>query len=547
MKNIPSISTLSLTLLLIFSCASAAEAASAADAHEHFLECLSHESMNNTYYDNDVHPTNSASFASVLEFSIRNLRFASESTPKPQVIITPEHESQIPPVIYCARKTDTEIRVRSGGHDLEGLSYVSQNRFVIIDLINLSEIRINVEEKTAWVESGATLGSLYYRIAEKSSTLAYPAGLCPTVGIGGQFSGGGEGTLLRKYGLAADNIIDARIVDVEGRILDRKSMGEDLFWAIRGGGGASFGVIVSWKIQLVDVPEKVTVFTVNRALEQNATQLIQRWQEVAPELDRDLFIGIFFFGLSSAVTGANPTILASFFSLFLGDVDRLLPMLEEKFPELGVTRKDCAEMSWVESTLYFAAAPIIPPPEPLPLEFLLNRTQPGLRLLKMKSDYAVKPISAEALEGLYTMMYDSEAAESFELMLPYGGRMSEIPESAIPFPHRKAYMFKVALTVAWKDSLAQDSDKYISWSRRYHSYMTPYVSMNPRATYFNNRDLDIGVNNADGNTSYAQASVWGVKYFGDNFDRLVRVKGEVDPHNFFKNEQSIPPCGKKED
>ncbi|XP_042026622.1 tetrahydrocannabinolic acid synthase-like [Salvia splendens] len=541
--KIPSIPTLSLTLLLIFSCASAASA----DAHEDFLTCLSHESMNNTYFANDVHSTASSSFDSVLQFSIRNLRFASESTPKPQVIITPEHESQIPPVIYCAKQYGVEIRVRSGGHDLEGLSYVSQNQFVIIDLINMSEINIDVEEKTAWVQSGATLGTLYYRIAEKSSTLAYPAGLCPTVGVGGQFSGGGEGTLLRKYGLAADNVIDARIIDVNGKIMDRKSMGEDLFWAIRGGGGASFGVIVAWKVQLVDVPEKVTVFTVNRALEQNATQLIQRWQEVAPKLDRDLFIGIFFFGLTAAQTGANPTILASFFSLFLGEVDRLLPILEERFPELGVRKEDCLEMSWIESTVYFATAPIIPPPAPLPLEFLLNRTQPGLRLLKMKSDYAVKPISAEALEGLYTQFYEHEAAESFELMLPYGGRMTEISESAIPFPHRSAYIFKVALTVAWKESLAHDSEKYISWSRRYHSYMTPYVSKNPRATYYNNRDLDIGVNNVDGNTSYTQASAWGVKYFGDNFDRLVRVKSVVDPHNFFKNEQSIPPCSKKED
>lgn len=71
--------------------------------------------------------------------------------------------------------------------------------------------------------------------------------------------------------------------------------------------------------------------------------------------------------------------------------------------------------------------------------------------------------------------------------------------------------------------------------------MTPYVSNNPREAYINYRDLDIGKNKKFGNTSYEQATIWGTKYFKNNFDRLVRVKTNCDPSNFFKNEQSIPP------
>ncbi|KAF3621385.1 putative pentatricopeptide repeat-containing protein, mitochondrial-like [Capsicum annuum] len=96
--------------------------------------------------------------------------------------------------------------------------------------------------------------------------------------------------MLCKFGLTVDNVLDARLVDVNGRILDRKSMGEDVFWAIKGGGGASFGVILGFKIQLVRVPQIVTYFRVERFLDQNATDAIVQWQNVANKIDNHLFM-----------------------------------------------------------------------------------------------------------------------------------------------------------------------------------------------------------------------------------------------------------------
>jgi FAD/FMN-containing dehydrogenase len=116
--------------------------------------------------------------------------------------------------------------------DDEGLSYRSARAdagpFAVVDLAGFRSVRVTRgTPATAWVDSGATLGELYYAIGKVSDRLAFPAGLCPTVGVGGHLSGGGFGMLLRRHGLAADHVVNA-----EGRLLNRTTMGRDvfLFW-----------------------------------------------------------------------------------------------------------------------------------------------------------------------------------------------------------------------------------------------------------------------------------------------------------------------------
>ncbi|XP_072150118.1 berberine bridge enzyme-like Cyn d 4 [Setaria viridis] len=108
--------------------------------------------------------------------------------------------------------------------------------FAVLDLGELRAIHIDASRAEAWVGSGATLGELYYAAAAANQKFGFPAGNCPTVGVGGHLSGGGFSALSRKYGLSADNVLDAVVVDAEGRLLNRSTMGKDLFWAIRGGG-----------------------------------------------------------------------------------------------------------------------------------------------------------------------------------------------------------------------------------------------------------------------------------------------------------------------
>jgi hypothetical protein len=473
------------------------------------------------------------SYTTVLEAYIRNRRYNLSSTPKPTIIVTPTQESHVSAAVICTKSVGMHLKIRSGGHDYEGISYWSNTPFVVLDMFNLRSVTVDIEHETALVQTGATLGELYHAIWAKSKVHGFPAGVCSTVGVGGHISGAGYGNMLRKYGLSVDHVVDAKIVDVNGRILDRKAMGEDLFWAIRGGGGASFGVILSYTLNLVRVPETVTVFRIEKRLEENATDVVYRFQYIADKIDNDLFMRLLLQPVDSKVKKGEKTIRASFVSLFLGDCNRLVSVTSKDFPELGLTKGDCMEMSWAESVLYWSNFD-----NGTSVDALLDRNPNSANFLKRKSDYIQKPISKDGLEWIWKKMI--EVGKTGFVFNPYGGRMSEIPTTETPFPHRAGNIFKMQYSVNWDEEGVEADKLYMTQVRRLYSYMTPFVSKSPRGAYINYRDLDIGTNKHDGN-SYTEGKVYGQKYFLGNFDRLVKVKTKVDPDNFFRNEQSIPP------
>ncbi|RYR16240.1 hypothetical protein HN873_049770 [Arachis hypogaea] len=498
----------------------------------YFHACLSNKVWTNPSAPVSVigalYTSTNSSFSDILNLHIHNKRFNRPNTPKPIAIITAFHESHVQAAVVCSKASNFQLRIRSGGHDYEGFSFVSDIPFILLDMYNLKSINVNIQNGTVLVEAGATLGQLYYKVAKTSHVHAVAAGVCPSLGTGGHFSGGGYGNLMRKYGLSVDNIIDAKIVNVNGDILDRKSMGEDLFWAIRGGGGASFGVILSWTMKLVAVPPLVTVFKVNRTLEQGVTDLVYKWQYVAPKLDRDLFIR-----LQHEVH--NKAVQVSFIGEFLGRTDRLLSLMKESFPELGLRKSDCLELPWVNSTVFYTEGPIGYPAEAL----LFEAKNPAQVYFKSKSDFVKKIISKEGLQSIWKKFIESEIIVM--QWNPYGGRMWEIPASATPFPHRAGNLFLIQYYMIWLQDGEDITNRNLNVSRSMYEFMTPFVSKFPREAFHNYRDRDIGANPSNGTTNVDRARIYGAKFFRENFDRLVKVKTRVDPENFFRYEQSIPP------
>uniref|UniRef100_A0A368UH07 FAD-binding PCMH-type domain-containing protein n=1 Tax=Glycine max TaxID=3847 RepID=A0A368UH07_SOYBN len=419
---------------------------------------------------------NSSSFSSIFQAYIRNLRFNTSTTQKPFLIVTAFHVSHVQASVICAKRHDLLMKIRSGGHGYEGVSYVAAQPFFLLDMFNLRSIEVNMDTETAWVEAGATLGEVYYRIAEKSEVHGFPAGVGPTVGVGGRISGGGYGNLMRKYGTSVDNVVDAQVVDVQGRLLNRSSMGEDLFWAIRGGGGGSFGVVLVYKIKLVRVPERATVFQVERTLEQDATNIVYNG------INNDLFIRLIL-----ETTELRPTKGVN--SLQQRDESRL------KFEEVSIfSDQQCLEQNYLQQKI-------------------------------------IKTVRAT-----FIALFLSDSKTLVSVMEE---RMAENPSTETAFPHRAGNLWMIQYKADRYETGQEVAKYYINLVRDLHKYMTPFVSQNLRQAFMCYKDLDLGINHHNV-YGYFEGSSYGVQYFHDNFKRLVQIKTRVDPANFFRTEQSIP-------
>ncbi|KAI4351903.1 hypothetical protein L6164_006204 [Bauhinia variegata] len=527
-----------LFLFLLFFDASSCLSASSTD----FTSCLTLHNINNfTTFPDTQHDQSSAyHYFKILNFSIQNLRFTEPTVPKPKAIVLPENLEQLQNSVVCSRKGSLEIRVRCGGHSYEGTSSVDDDgaSFVIIDMMNLNHVKVDMEAETAWVEGGATLGETYYAISQASNAHGFSAGSCPTVGVGGHIGGGGFGLLSRKYGLAADNVVDALLVDANGRLLDRKTMGEDVFWAIRGGGGGLWGIVYAWKIELLKVPRIVTSCIASRAgTRSHVAKLVNKWQHVAPKLEGDFYLSCF---VGAALPEAKTAGLSATFKLFyLGSKIKAMSVLNRVFSGLGIEEEECQEMSWIESIVFFSGLG-----EGSSVSDLKDRYLQDKEYFKAKSDFVRNPLPLMGIETALKIL--EKEPKGYVILDPYGGRMHNISSDSIAFPHRKGNLFTIQYLVYWKEADKSKSREYIDWIRGFYDSMTPFVSWGPRAAYINYMDFDLGVmelinTSANEKDAVEIARVWGEKYFLSNYDRLVKAKTLIDPNNVFTNEQGIPP------
>jgi FAD/FMN-containing dehydrogenase len=165
---------------------------------------------------------------------------------RPIVVTRPVNAGDVIAAVNFARESRLPLAIRGGGHSVPGFGTCDAG--VVIDMSRMRGVRVDPQKRTARAEGGATWGD--FNSATNAFGLATTGGIISTTGVAGLTLGGGIGYLARGYGLSLDNLISADVVTADGRFLvasDREN--EDLFWAIRGGGG-NFGVVTSFEFRL---------------------------------------------------------------------------------------------------------------------------------------------------------------------------------------------------------------------------------------------------------------------------------------------------------
>ena len=201
---------------------------------------------------------------------------------RPAVIVRCSDVADVIAAIDFAQAQSLEVAVRGGAHNGGGLGVVEAG--LVIDLAPMRGVRVDPDARTAVVGAGAHLGDIDH--AGHVFGLGLPSGIVSSTGVGGLTLGGGHGYLTRKYGLTIDSLLEVDVVLANGTFLRASaSENDDLFWAMRGGGG-NYGVVTSFTFELHPV-RTVTVGIVLWPVEQ-ASDVLRWYREFMPQAPEDL-------------------------------------------------------------------------------------------------------------------------------------------------------------------------------------------------------------------------------------------------------------------
>ena len=428
-------------------------------------------------------------------FSEYNRSFNKRTQIAPRVRVVAGSAKAVSTTMLWAANNGLRFAVRSGGHSYEGFS---QSPDLVIDVRDMTGIKLATDKKSVSIGSGSSLGSVYKALWP--SNLAIPAGSCFSVGVAGHSLGGGFGLLGRSFGLACDSVLSMEVVDASGQI--RNVSGQenpDLFWALRGGGNGSFAVVTNFNFRSSPV-SMVARFgiTWSKPIAQ-AAKIVQAWQQWLADLPPSIT------GTLHLTKDQGGLIKVHMAGLSVQSESKLKVELKRLQRVAGP-----ADQVSTTTQTFKAAATI----------FNGGPANDSL-LMKGKSDYVIDPMTDQGILKLLNGLQNAPG-EIFVLCDTYGGAINKIASDATAFVHRGNTRYSIQYYMEWTDPAASDAN--IAMMRTLYTSMRPHVS---GGAYVNYCDLDLG----DG---YARA------YWGDNLPRLMKIKAGVDPKNIFRHAQSVP-------
>lgn len=395
---------------------------------------------------------------------------------------TPE---DVADVLSTAR---VHVALRSGGHCFAGRSSTTG---IVIDVSPMNEVSVGAG--TVTVGAGAKLADVYDALAAHGRTLA--AGCGPTVGIAGLTLGGGFGILGRAHGLTADQLVAARAVLADGRIVDCDERRHgDLFWALRGGGGGQFAAVT--RLTFKTLPNRrATAFHLVWPWSA-AADVIAAWQAWAPDAPDTVAASL----LVRAAAGGEP--LVTVFGAALGerpDVGLFAP--DRAVYATGTSRELKRYLAEYDVATGERRPPRREPDHAYSRSEFFRRELPGETIDALLDHFA---------RGRHTRVLDFS---------PWGAAYNRVPTAATAFAHRdERFLLKQEVLVDPRASDAAARD----WLARSWALVHPWGS---GGVYPNFPDPEL--------------EQPGLAYHGENLERLRRVKAAYDPGNVFRFDQSL--------
>jgi hypothetical protein len=420
---------------------------------------------------------------------------------RPRLIARCADVADVINAVNFGRDNNLLIAIRGGGHNGPGLGSCDDG--LVVDLSAMKGVRVDPASRTVRVEPGCTQGDVEH--ATHAFGLAVPAGIVSTTGIAGLTLGGGTGYLTRKHGLTIDNLIEADVVLADGRFVTASaSQNEDLFWALRGGGG-NFGVVTSFVFR-AHPASMVYAGPIMWDIE-HARQVMQWYREFLPKapLDLGIFIGV------KTVPSTDPFPKEIWGRKIVALIGAWNGSAEDGEKAFAPIRKElpAAILDWVG-------------PMPFPvLQSLFDGLLPKGLQWYWKGAYVKElPDAAIDVHLEYAMQAPSEL--SLVHLYPIDGAVHSVGSGETAWSCRDATW---SMVIAAIDPDPAKADELKRWGRSYWEAVSQHTTGGGYVNFMMGDEGDARLKAT----------------YGDNFARLTKVKRKYDPNNVFRVNQNIKP------